>query len=90
MKKLKEEESLAFGPTGIANCLYMGIYPSILRGSFHDSSIRDVIAGATGATTVAPKFSDTLTLFQPGGIDSTPSSLRLHQKCPCGYISEYY
>ena len=30
---------------------------------------RDVSAGATGATAVAPKFSDTLTLFQPGGAD---------------------
>ena len=31
---------------------------------------RDVFAGATGATAVAPKFSDTLTLSQPGGADS--------------------
>ena len=31
---------------------------------------RDVSAGATGATVVAPKFSDTLTLSQPGGADS--------------------
>ena len=28
---------------------------------------RDVTAGATGATAVAPKFSVTLTLFQTGG-----------------------
>ena len=28
---------------------------------------RDVSAGATGATAVTPKFSDTLTLSQPGG-----------------------
>ena len=27
----------------------------------------DVSTGATGPTTVANKFSDTLTLFQPGG-----------------------
>ena len=33
--------------------------------------IRDVSTGATGATAVAPKFSDTLTLSQPGGADST-------------------
>ena len=34
--------------------------------------VRDVSAGATGATAVAPKFSDTLTLSQPGGgADST-------------------
>ena len=32
--------------------------------------VRDVSTGATGATAVAPKFSDTLTLFQPGGADS--------------------
>ena len=31
------------------------------------NSYRDVTAGAT---TVAPKFSDLLTLFQPGGADS--------------------
>ena len=31
---------------------------------------RDVSTGATGATAVAPKFSDTLTLFQPRGADS--------------------
>ena len=31
---------------------------------------RDVFTGATGATAVAPKFSDTLTLSQPGGADS--------------------
>ena len=32
--------------------------------------IRDITAGVTGATAVAPKFSDTLTLFQPRGADS--------------------
>ena len=31
---------------------------------------RDVSTRATGATAVAPKFSDTLTLFQPRGTDS--------------------
>ena len=31
---------------------------------------RDVSTGATGATEVAPKFSDTLTLSPPGGADS--------------------
>ena len=30
------------------------------------SGHRDVTTGATGATPVAPKFSDILTLFQPG------------------------
>ena len=33
-------------------------------------AFRDVSAGATGATVVAPTFSDTLTLSQPGGADS--------------------
>jgi hypothetical protein len=31
---------------------------------------RDVTAGASGTTAVAPKFSDTLTLFQQEGADS--------------------
>ena len=31
------------------------------------SGHRDVTTGATGAIPVAPKFSDILTLFQPGG-----------------------
>ena len=31
---------------------------------------RDVSTGATAATGVTPKFSYTLTLFQPGGADS--------------------
>ena len=33
------------------------------------SMYRDVTTGATGATSVAPKFSDTLTLSQPRGAD---------------------
>ena len=37
--------------------------------------IRDVTAGASGATAVAPKFSDALTQFQPGG-----QILPLHQR----------
>ena len=50
---------------------------------------RDVTAGATGATMVAPKFSDTLTLFQPGGgADSAPPSQKSHQKFSRGYISD--
>ena len=32
--------------------------------------VRDVATGGTGATAVAPKFSDTLTLSQPRGADS--------------------
>ena len=30
---------------------------------------RDVTTGVTGATTVAPKFPDVLTLFLPGGLN---------------------
>ena len=48
---------------------------------------RDVTAGATGATAVAPKFSDVLTLFQPGGADSAPPLKRSHHKFPHGYVS---
>jgi hypothetical protein len=36
----------------------------------HKLRARDVSTGATGATEVAPKFSDTLTLSPPGGADS--------------------
>ena len=32
--------------------------------------VRNVSTGGTGATAVAPKFLDTLTLSQPGGADS--------------------
>ena len=45
--------------------------PSIANWKWDDMTLgRDVSTGATGATAVAPKFSDTLTLFQPGGADS--------------------
>ena len=50
---------------------------------------RDVTAGATGVTAVAPKFPYTLTLFQPGVADSTPPLHRSHQKFPCHYISAF-
>ena len=44
----------------------------IYKYNIKQMSLRDVSAGATGATAVAPKFSDTLTLSQPGGgADST-------------------
>ena len=49
--------------------------------------IRDVTAGATGATAVATKFSDALTLFQPGGADSALPLQRSHHKFPRGYVS---
>ena len=48
--------------------------------------IRDVSAGATGATPVAPKFSDTLTLSQPGGGRFCPPSQRSNLNFPCDYV----
>ena len=55
-----------------ANKEVFGLTP--LSGDRHGYMYdRDVSAGATGATTVAPKFSDTLTLSQPGGADSAPT-----------------
>ena len=42
----------------------------MLLATTKPKSYRDVTAGATGATSVAPKFSDALTLFQPEGTDS--------------------
>ena len=33
LKKLKEEESLLFGPTGVVDCIYSSIYPYILHWS---------------------------------------------------------
>ena len=52
--------------------------------------IRDITPGPTGASVVAPKFSDTLTLFhQRGWADSAPPLQRLHQKFPHGYISAH-
>ena len=46
---------------------------------------RNVTKGATSVTAVAPKFSDALTLFQPGG-RFYPSSQRLNQTFPRDYI----
>ena len=48
---------------------------------------RDVTAGLTVETAVAPKFSDALTLFQLGGEDSAPTLQRSHKKFPHDYIS---
>ena len=41
---------------------------------------RDVSAGATGATEVAHKFSDTLTLSQPGGGQILPTIAEVEPK----------
>ena len=51
---------------------------------------RDVSTGATGAIAVAPKFSDTLTLFQPGGARFCPPLARSHLNLPCGYVPDTY
>ena len=50
-------------------CISVSSVPEFLLWRVKISN-RDVTAGATGATAVAPKFSDALTLFQPGGADS--------------------
>ena len=74
----------------ICNLEYCLFYPVHLIFSSFDFwliATRDVTAGATDATAVAPKFSDTLTLFQPGGTNSAKPSHRLHPKFPRGYIS---
>ena len=47
---------------------------------------RDVSAGATGATAVEPKFSDSLTLSQPGGGKFCPPSQRLNLNFPRDYV----
>ena len=41
---------------------------------------RDVTTGSTGTTMVAPKNSDTLTLFQPGGGADSAQHRRGHTK----------
>jgi hypothetical protein len=52
---------------------------------------RDVSTGATGVTEVAPKFSDTLTLYPPGGGGRfCPPSQRSHLNFPCGYVPGYH
>ena len=53
--------------------------------------LRDVSAGATGVTVVAPKFSDTLTLSQPGGGGRfCPPSQRSHLNFPHSYVPVTY
>ena len=52
--------------------------------------IRDVSTGATAATAVTPKFSDTLILFQPGGGGRfCPPLARSHLDFPRGYVPGY-
>ena len=49
-------------------------------------SYRDVSAGATGATAVASKFSDILTLSQLGGGKFCPPSQRSNLNFTHGYV----
>ena len=49
----------------LTNIFSLLIFRSAAKQKF--VSTRDVTTGATGATSVAPKFSDTLTLSPPGG-----------------------
>ena len=48
----------------------VGILKIISISEIGEMPDRDVTTGATGATAIAPKFSDTLTLSQPRGADS--------------------
>ena len=56
-KKIRQNKHLTKTKEFLINTIVIPAY----------SYVRDVTTGATGATEVAPKFSDTLTLFQPGG-----------------------
>ena len=49
---------------------------------------RDVFTGATGATVVAPKFPDTLTLSPPGGGRFCPPLQRSQLNLPRGYVPD--
>ena len=92
-------DSLASGHGEMAEIVPINFWPRCLLCIFmkkklqlHEKPhivIRDVMAGATGAPVVAPKFSDALTLYQPGGgADSALPSQRSHHKFPRGYISD--
>ena len=50
--------------------------------------LRDVSAGATGATKLAPKFSDILTLSQPEGGRFCPPSQRLNLNLHGDYVPD--
>ena len=54
------------------NDLYREKAAKMVKFPYYSVSLycRDVSTGATGATEVAPKFSDTLTLSPPRGADS--------------------
>ena len=51
--------------------------------------VRDVTTGSTGATEVAPKFSDALTLSQPGGGRFCPPSQRSNLNFPQDYVPAF-
>ena len=57
----------------------------IYKYNIQQMSLRDVSAGATGATAFAPKFSDTLTLSPPAGRFFLPLQ-RLHLTFPRSYV----
>ena len=56
------------------------ITPHFIRPTYYQ--YRDVTTGANGATEVAPKFSDVLTLSQPRGADSTTIAEVAAKKIP--------
>ena len=65
-------------------CKFIGTVFVKLSDEFNIQS-RDVTTGATGATDVAPKFSDTLTLSQTKGGRICPPSQRSQLTFSRGY-----
>ena len=57
------------------------------NSDFFQPNIRDLSTEATGMTAVAPKFSNTLTLFQPGRCRFYPTWQRLHQKVSLNMVT---
>ena len=67
----KHDEIHKIWVNGTHNSLTTKLFLGPLRrASGQKLKYRDVTTGATGATEVAPKFSDTLTLSLPRGADS--------------------
>ena len=80
----------AFGTKCASNCPNEHIYNSHYGNGVPAMFISGMYPRATGATAVAPKFSDTLTLFQPGGGRFCPPLARSHLNLPCGYVPDTY
>ena len=77
-------------PVGIRSSRYVNFMTPFVISLYWNNlklGTRDVSTGATGATEVAPKFSDTLTLSPPWGADFAQSQ-RSQLKFPRGYIPD--